>query len=38
MINGENFFDQAIKDNKLIYENIRKIATGRGIDYTTGCL
>ena len=37
-INGANFFDQPIKDNKLIYENIRKIATGGGVDYTTGCL
>ena len=36
MINGENFFDQPIKDNKVTYEN-RKIATGRGDDYTTGC-
>ena len=33
MINGENFFDQPIK-----YDNIRKIATGQGDDYTTGCL
>ena len=38
MINGENVFDQTIKDNKVAYENIRKIATGRGDDYTTGCL
>ena len=38
MINGENFFDQPIKDNKVIYENIRKTVTGRGDDYTTGCL
>ena len=38
MINGENFFDQPIKDNKVAYENIRKIATGQGDDYTTGCL
>ena len=38
MINGENFFDQPIKDNKVTYENIRKIATGQGDDYTTGCL
>ena len=29
MINGENFFDQPIKSNKVTYENIRKIATGR---------
>ena len=38
MINGENFFDQLIKNNKVTYENIRKIATGQGDDYTTGCL
>ena len=38
MINGENVFDQPIKDNKVTYENIRKIATGRGDDSTTGCL
>ena len=33
-----NFFDQAIENNKVTYENIRKIATGQGNDYTTGCL
>ena len=38
MINGENFFDQPIKNNKVTYENIRKIATGKGDDYTVGCL
>ena len=38
MINGENFFDQIIKNNKATYENIRKIDLGQGDDYTTGCL
>ena len=38
MINGENFFDQPIKNNKVTYEKIRKIATGQGDDYTTGYL
>ena len=38
MINGENFFDQPIKDSKVTYENIRKINTGQRDDYTTGCL
>ena len=38
MINGENVFDQPIKNNKVTYENIIKIATGQGDDYTTGCL
>ena len=37
-INGENFFDQPVKGNKVTYENIRKIATDQGDDYTTGCL
>ena len=34
VINGENFFDEPIKNNKVTYENIRKIATGQGDDYT----
>ena len=38
MINGEYFFNQPIKNKKTTYENIRKIATGQGDDYTTGCL
>ena len=38
VINGENVFDQPIKNNKITYDNIRKIATGQGDDYTTGCL
>ena len=38
MINGKNFFDQPIRNNKVTYENMRKIATGQGDDYTTGCL
>ena len=38
MINGKNFFDQPMKNNKLTYENIRKVAIGHGDDYTTGCL
>ena len=38
LINGENVFDQPIKNNKVTYKNIRKIATGQGDDYTTGCL
>ena len=36
-INGENSFDQPTKNNKTTYDNIRKIATGQGDDYTTGC-
>ena len=38
MINGKNFFNQPVKNNKVTYENIRKVATGQGDDYTTGCL
>ena len=38
MIDGKNFFDQPVNNDKVTYENIRKIATGQGDDYTTGCL
>ena len=38
MINGKNLFDQPVRNDKVIYENIRKIAAGQGDDYTTGCL
>ena len=38
MIYGKIFFDQSVKNDKVTYENIRKIATGWGDDYTTGCL
>ena len=36
MIDGKNVYDQPIKNDKVTYENIRKIATGQGDDYTTG--
>ena len=32
MINGENVFDRPIKNNKVTYENIGKIATAQGDD------
>ena len=38
MIDGKNFFDQPTNNDLKTYENILKIATGRGDDYTTGCL
>ena len=38
VINGENVFDQPIKNKKITYDNIKKIATGYGVYYTTGCL
>ena len=37
-IDGQNFFDQRVKNKLSIYDNIRKIAAGQGVDYTTGCL
>ena len=38
MIDGKIFFDQPINNKFKTYENSRKIATGKGDDYTTGCL
>ena len=38
MVNGENTFDEPVKNDKVTYENIRKIVTGQGDDHTTGCL
>ena len=38
MIGGKNFFDQPINSDFKTYENIRKIVTGQGDDYATGCL
>ena len=38
MNDGKNFFDQPIKNDKVLYENVKKIATGQGDDYTTGFL
>ena len=38
MIDGKNFFDQPVKSNMRTYDNIRKILTGQGDDYTTDCL
>ena len=38
MIDGKNFFDQPVKNDKVTYENIRKITIGQGDDYATGCL
>ena len=37
MIDGRNFFDQPINSMGKNYEKIRKIATSKGDDYTTGC-
>ena len=38
MIDDKTFFDQPVENNLITYENIRKLATGQGDDYTTGCL
>ena len=34
----KNIFDQPMNNDIKTYENIRKIATGQGDDYPTGCL
>ena len=38
LIDARNFYDQPINDQIKNYDEIRKIATGKGDDYTTGCL
>ena len=37
-IDGKNFYDQLINDSIKQYDEMRKISTGQGDDYTTGCL
>ena len=38
MLDGEIFFDQPVRNDLITYDNIWKIATGQGDDWTTGCL
>ena len=38
MTDGQNFFDQLVKNNLITYGNIRKGLICQGDDYTTGCL
>ena len=38
VIYWRNFLDQPVNNNLIIYDNIRKIATGQVDDYTTACL
>ena len=38
MIDGKNYFDQPIKIYMKTYDNIQKMTTGQGDDYTTVCL
>ena len=37
-IDGRNFYDQLINDSIKQYDKFRKMSTGKGDDYTTGCL
>ena len=37
-IDGKNFYDQSINDSIKQYDEVRKVSTGQGDDYTTGCL
>ena len=37
-IDRRNFYDQPINDLIRQYDEIRKVSTGQGDDYTTGCL
>ena len=37
MIDGKMFFDQPINSDFKTNENIRRIVTGKGDDYTTVC-
>ena len=38
IINGKNLYDEASDSNINRYEEIRKLTTGQGENYTTGCL
>ena len=38
MIDGRNFYDQPINDLIKQYDEVRKVSTGHGDDYTTGSL
>ena len=35
---GRNFYDQSVNDSIKQYDEVRKISTGKGDDYTTGYL
>ena len=37
-IDGRNFYDQPTNDIIKQYDKVRKVSTGQGDDYTTGCL
>ena len=38
MNDRKHLFNQSVKNDVRTYKNIRKINTGQGDDYTTGCL
>ena len=38
MTEGKNFFDQPLKNDKITYDNIIKVATSQGDNYAGGCL
>ena len=38
MIDGRSFFNQPMKNDLKVYDNIKKIATGQSDNQTTGCL
>ena len=38
LIDGRNFYDQPINDLIKQHDEVRKVSTGQGDDYTTGCL
>ena len=38
MIDGQQFFDQPVKNHLRTYQNVRKIAIGQVDKCTTGCL
>ena len=38
MIDGQDFFDQPVRNDLITYGNTQKIPTDQGDDCTTGCL
>ena len=38
MIDRQNVYDQQGRNDLITYDNLQKIATGQGDDYTTACL
>ena len=37
LIDGRNLYDQPIDDLRKQYDEVRKLSTGKGDDYTAGC-